>query len=430
MGELRRAGEDGPRTPVLVFDAGYHGTLAAVRTLGRAGVPITVADPSAVAAASWSRHATRRVRCPSPYDSERFLDWLLRFGDTEPRHVLQPTSDEIAFLVAANYDAIASRFTLLHPGLEPILRVLDKGRLYAHAAEAGLETPRTWFPTNEAEVAQAGREAGGPLLVKPRMQVLLNTHSKGVIVRDMNELWGQYDSFARKNVYGRALLEHCPSASKPMLQAYHPDAKGDIYVLAAFCDRTQTRFGWVAGRKVLQRPRKLGVGLCFEGDVVDPALTEGVERLCRATGYYGLFQLEFIRSQGRYLLIDFNPRLYNQLALDVARGLPLPQMVYAAALGDEAEVARLLAMRVNGEGVAFCNSVGLEMLIGAQRLSGKMSADEARHWRDWRSERRAKIVDPVVDRDDPLPLVADVATQIYGAARHPRAFLRSIVLDR
>src|SRR6266436_4705611 len=94
----------GPRSPsganpALLTMPGYGGTLAAVRCLGRAGIPVTVASEAPALPAAWSRWTTRRVRCPRPRDARAFMDWLLRFGEREPGHVLYPTSDDLAYLL-------------------------------------------------------------------------------------------------------------------------------------------------------------------------------------------------------------------------------------------------------------------------------------------------------------------------------------------
>ena len=78
--------------------------------------------------------------------------------------------------------------------------------------------------------------------------------------------------------------------------------------------------------KVLQRPRRLGIGLCFASAAVPDDLRARATRLLDSLGYFGVFELEFIRSRGRYLLIDMNPRFYNQIQLDVTRGLDLPML--------------------------------------------------------------------------------------------------------
>jgi hypothetical protein len=51
--------------------------------------------------------------------------------------------------------------------------------------------------------------------------------------------------------------------------------------------------------------------------------------------------LEFIRAGGKQLLIDFNPRFYSQMGFDIARGSPLPLLVYEAACGHEAQLAEV-----------------------------------------------------------------------------------------
>jgi UDP:flavonoid glycosyltransferase YjiC (YdhE family) len=70
------------------------------------------------------------------------------------------------------------------------------------------------------------------------------------------------------------------------------------------------------------------------------------------------------------------------------------------------------------------------LLLSAQRLSGRISAEEADRWRRWRADHYDSIVDPTVARGDTLPAVVDVLAQIYGYARHPRSFVRQIVQDQ
>lgn len=420
--------------PILVGDAGFAGTLAAVRSLGRYGLPVTVADPQPLAPALWSRYVTRRVTPPPYRQFDSFVAWLLAFGESAPRHVICPTSDEFTFALAVHREAVKERFDVNVPPLDAVLAVLDKQELYAHARASGLETPDTWLPTSDEEVRRVGREARFPLLVKPRIQVLLDTHSKGIIVHGPGDLPAAYARFEAGNTYGSALLAERPNARWPMLQAYHPRAAEGIYVLSGFYDPVLRRTVALGATKILQRPRRLGIGLCFEEAPAHPRLVEGVTRMCERTGYHGIFQLEFIREDDRFLLIDFNPRFYNFLALDIARGLALPAMVYAAAGGDHAEVARLMdAVPTPGDGDGerrtFCNRFGLGLLMGAQRLSNKMSAEDVDRWLAWWREHRPQMVDSAEDPDDPTPARVDVAWQLYLAARHPRSFVRTVVLD-
>src|SRR5512144_2262829 len=135
-----------PLAPALLGDATWYGTLAAARDLGARGVPVTLASDSLLAPARWSRHVARTVRCPRSADPRRLLDWLLAFGEREPGHVLYPTSDDLAWIVATHREELASRFRLFTPSAEGLSRLLDKGSLAREARAAGLDAPETRLP--------------------------------------------------------------------------------------------------------------------------------------------------------------------------------------------------------------------------------------------------------------------------------------------
>jgi predicted ATP-grasp superfamily ATP-dependent carboligase len=214
-----------------------------------------------------------------------------------------------------------------------------------------------------------------------------------------------------------------------MIQRYYPEAMQAIYSLSGFRDKSGKHVAMLGARKVLQRPRQLGVGLCFESAPVDAELGERVRRLCERIGYHGVFEVEFILCNGRALLIDLNARFYNQMVFDMARGLDLPRLAYAGAIGDEAEIARLVATVRQDDGggaLAFCNGFGLEVMIGVQRLIGEMSAEDAARWHGWRTLPGRKVIDAVADDDDPIPFLCDVAQQVFHYVIRPRAFVRRL----
>jgi len=225
--------------------------------------------------------------------------------------------------------------------------------------------------------------------------------------------------------------DRMPELMPPMLQRYHPEAAEGIYSLSGFRSRSGDLLRMLGATKVLQRPRRLGIGLCFESAPVPDDVRARARRLLEVLGYFGVFELEFIHVQGRHLLIDMNPRFYNQLQLDVSRGLDLPRLAYAAALGDEGEVASIAARPPPDPPVqAFCNGIGLRILVGAQRTFGTMSGAEASRWEAWRRGHGRGLVDSIAADDDPGPVLAEGAGQLYSCLRHPRAFLRMIALDR
>lgn len=426
-----------PIAPALLTSASYYGTLAAVRCLGRRAVPVTLAETHWLVPGRWSRYVRRVLPAPDPDEPEALLGWLLRFGASEPGHVLYPATDETAWLIARHRDALAEHFRLYSPTVDAVYGVLDKRLLAAAAAKVGMGTPRTWFPAGDADVLDAVSEARFPVLLKPRTQVLLAGHGKGERVDRPEELLPRYCEYRRRSTLGRALLREHPEAALPMIQEFHPGAAQGIYSVSGF--RAQT--GELVARasvKVLQRPRKLGIGLCFEEAPLRSDVIAGIDALCREVGYFGVFEAEFLvepAEDGRgeeLLLIDFNPRFFSQMAFDVDRGVPLPYLAYLGALGDarglaaEFEAARE-AQELSGR--VYCHHFVLEVMLRSQHLSGRLNDGEIDHWRTWWRTHQART-DAVAQDGDELPVLVDVAQHVVGYARHPRAFLNSMVLDR
>jgi len=158
-----------------------------------------------------------------------------------------------------------------------------------------------------------------------------------------------------------------------------------------------------------------------------------VLRLCRATGYYGVFEVEFLRHDDRLELIDFNPRFYGQLAFDIGRELPLPHLVWLAAQRREAElqeeVARAQAWQ-GGDGLVYCNRFTFSLMLTMQSISGRMTSAEVTRWREWlrRSRNREKAVDAMYSANDVAPGVVSAFRELSRALRHPRDFYRQVIV--
>jgi predicted ATP-grasp superfamily ATP-dependent carboligase len=357
------------------------------------------------------------------------VEWLLDFGARKPGHVLSLTSDDLAWLYARHRDELSKHYLFSSPSLAVTHLLLNKVRLQLAARAVGLAMPRTWLPDGETGFDEIVREARFPLVIKPQSQVLLRPHAKGVIVSKPGDLRRQYAEFAGAVRYAPTVLAHDPRLSRPSVQEYSREAAENVYGISGFIDETGELFAARASRKLLQHPQELGVGLCFEGAHMEPELEAKLVALCKRVGYHGVFEAEFIERDGAFLLIDFNPRFYGQMAFDVARGLPLPLFAYQAAIGDrerlreEIERARAADPR---QIRAYCRSFELKVFLTLRRMCGKTSRDSARRWRAWLEEHRRTMVDSVFDAEDRSPSSVEAIHHLAGYARHPRAFLRQV----
>ena len=104
-----------------------------------------------------------------------------------------------------------------------------------------------------------------------------------------------------------------------------------------------------------------------------------IQRLVKAQILAGLCDVVDSVVEGIHaVLIDFNARFYNQVGLEIARGLDIPGLVYAAATGQDEKVDDLIAAfekREKGQNYAFCNSFQFQLITRFRRGLGSMSPD-------------------------------------------------------
>ncbi len=417
----------------LLFLGDYYGTLAAARCLGGHGIHVRLADESRFSRTAASRFVRDFHRTPPLSDAPAFLAYLLERGPMLAGSVLHPASDELVFLFAQAREQLSVYYTLLLPELGSIYRILNKERLHEACVKVGCPVPRTWCPKSELELAAIVTEAaahGVKPMLKPKTQVQLRSGQKGAEIPDGVDLATSFRAFVADNPYGDELIAHDPGVVLPMVQEFMPGAAQGIYSVAGFA----TEDGRVvarASRKILQRPRRLGIGLCFEAAPLEPALVRIIGALCKELGYTGIFEIEFVEHEGAFRLIDFNPRAYSQMAFEIERALPLPLLHYLSATGQRAERDRLLDEaevwqdRDPGDQV-YTHTLLLELVEAGQLASRVARGSERENWLGWMHAHRGRLTDAVRARGDLKPVVVDVAQHARQFLRHPRSFLRSL----
>jgi predicted ATP-grasp superfamily ATP-dependent carboligase len=419
------------QVPMVLANASYYGTLAAVRALGRAGVQVTTVDPARLGLARYSRYSSQHLKCPAFEATDQWAEWLLRLGRSGPPRAVYATSDAVSFALARHRNELSAAFNLYQPECETIISILDKGRLLQDARAVGMDTPTTWFPQTAEEAAKIASEISGGVLIKPRSQLAQRNHKKGglVVKADGRQVRATFDVFRRDATHNSEFARQCPESMTPLLQEYYPEAKKVVYSLTGFREESSGRTIMRGAKKVFSRPRQIGVGLCFEDAPVLPDLAQHTVRLCERIGYYGAFELEFVMVGQKAMLIDFNGRFYNQLAFDIGRGMDLAWIAHAAATDDRDTLARAIASagttpRESAGIKSFRNRVELAMTLKMQRVCNAMSRKEADQWRHWPPGPSGNVIDAIEDDSDPLPSYIDRVEKLMAAVRHPRAFVR------
>jgi predicted ATP-grasp superfamily ATP-dependent carboligase len=178
----------------------------------------------------------------------------------------------------------------------------------------------------------------------------------------------------------------------PMVQELIPGGDDTLYTVGSYLARDGRPLGVFSGRKLRQTPP--GVGTCRVGealwvqDAVDAAL-----RLLSAFDYFGLSQVEFKRDprDGKFRLMEINPRLWQWHSLAAACGVDLPRIAYADLVGETLEEAKM-----NGDGKRWAITL----------MPGESPAFQ-----------RPPYVDAVFARDDPKPAAVHLARVVRSALR-------------
>ena len=320
----------------------HHGTLGAIRSLGRAGVPVHAVLEGPGAPAARSRHLHRRHPWgPSPHSHPEALAEHLRViaGRIGRPVLLLPLDDAGAIFIAEHAPALAECFVFTSCDPTGPRRVADKALLVEQCTRLGIACPESAIPRSPAEVDAAVRRLGLPLVLKWPRPWLLPPGMRGtVVVRTAAEAHRLFALAATLGPPSGTPFAHAPTPARggpahrgtpgrgavpedaerpgpPILQRHIPPEGGDWFFHGYFDDDGTCLFG-ATGRKHLAHPAEAGHTVSGEW-VLNPELEHLAHKIVGMLGHRGTVDLDFRfdARTGTYHLLDFNPRLGAQFRL-------------------------------------------------------------------------------------------------------------------
>jgi predicted ATP-grasp superfamily ATP-dependent carboligase len=269
----------------------------------------------------------------SPADSDASqLDFLLNLASKNHLQgwMLFPTTDESVMMIARHHPQLAEHYRLSTPPWELLRRVCDKRLLYRSAADLGLAQPWTFCPRNRDELAAL--ECPFPVVLKPAMRVGFNrlTNNKAWPVDNRAALLARYDEACE--LIDRDLL---------MVQEVIPGGGEAQFSYAAIFSEGSPLTSVVA-RRVRQFPADFGRFSTYVETVDEPGVIEPAVRLLTSIRFTGLVEVEFKKDprDGRYKLLDVNPRVWGWHTLSNRVGIDFPYLVWLLASGESVPEVR------------------------------------------------------------------------------------------
>jgi D-aspartate ligase len=312
--------------PALVMKIGHyplhHGGLGAIRSLGRAGVAVYGVHEDRRTPAACSRWLTGRFVWPTTgADPGALLDGLEAIAAQLGRQaVLVPTDDESAIFIAEHAHELRGSF--LFPDQPPGLprALASKQGLYQTCRRLGVPSPEAVVPASRAEAVAFCERASFPVVVKAIEAWVL---ARATAVRSTSIVPGP-----------EALLDlYDQAGGGVLLQEHIPD--GEDWIVHGYCDAdSELVAGWT-GVKVRSYPPHAGP-TTFGRCAANPRLAAQAQALFRRLGYRGVMDMDWRldRRDGRYKLLDFNPRVGAQFRLfSDARGLDVVRAMHLDLTG-------------------------------------------------------------------------------------------------
>ena len=380
----------GEITGALVVGGNLNG-LSIARSLGRRGVPVWVLTAPNIKLASGSRYTERTLPWPSG-DGDFQTAHLLELAERHhlDQWVLFPTSDESAALLSKYHTTLSERFRVSTASWDILRWAYDKRLTYQLAANHRVDYPVTICPAKESDLQTVSRF---PVVLKPATHAITNrfTADKAWPAANGAELLVRY----------REARDLIP-ADLILVQELIPGGGQSQFSYAALYQHGEP-IASLTARRTRQYPIDFGYSSSFVETLYVPEIVALSRRMLAAIHYTGLVEVEFKLDtrDGRYKLLDINPRLWTWSTLGARAGVDFPYLLFQLLLGSK--VSKLFG-RSGARWMRMSTDVPAAI---AEILRGRLTLGS------YLRSLRGPIEFALMALDDPLPGLLDLPLFVY-----------------
>ena len=307
---------------ILITDGNERASLAAARSLVRAGHTVSVCTPARLSLAGVSRGVrSRRVATDPLHDPAGYVAELARVARSGSPTVLLPMTDPSVEAVLEHRDELPAAITVPLPDLATYRAASDKAHVMALAESSGFAVPETRvLMTSTDPVPDA---AFFPAYVKPHRSVV----GVGKARRKLGVTPVADPSACR------AALAALPAPAFPVLLQRHVSGVGEGFFALRWEGRMVAMF---AHRRLREKPPSGGVSVYRESIALDENLAGPGARLLEALDWNGVAMIECKReaSTGRQVIMEVNGRFWGSLQLAIDAGVDFPAWLVRCAAGE------------------------------------------------------------------------------------------------
>ncbi len=308
------------RPGAIVLGGNFVG-LGVARSLGAHGIPVWVIDADrSKSIAQFSRYTKRFIETKEP-----ITEVLLREGKQHHLNgwVLFPVSDEYVDILSSNRELLSSMFRVTTPPPEVTKFALDKRLTYSRATELGIAIP--WTATGRSLADLECRTIPYPVILKPAVNhhFFPQTNIKALAVADLSEL---RQRFAQMSKY--------IPAEEILVQERIPGGGENQFSFCGVC-RDGVAYASLVARRRRQYPIEFGNASTFVETTEQPVVEAAGRRFFESVGFDGMAEIEFKFDprDGKYKILDFNPRTWGWHTLGKAAGMDFAYLLWRQTVG-------------------------------------------------------------------------------------------------
>ena len=370
----------------VIIGGDFQG-LGILRSLASENIPVYLLDHE-LCIARFSRYAKRFIRCPSAREENRFFNFLMDLAGKEELEgwVIYPNDDETVYCLANHKKQLETHYRVPMPSWDVVKFAYDKKLTYQLAENYGIAVPRTFYPRNVDELEELPLEF--PVILKPSIKEPFFSRTKKKAIRaDTKEQLTEEFKMALSII----------DSSQIMVQDLIPGGPDHLFSVGSLF-KGGDFLGRVVARRIRQHPMDFGQATTYAETVDVPELEEIAKRILGLIDYYGLSEVEFMLDprDGRYKLLEINPRPWGWHTLAIAAGVNLPYMLYQDMTG---ETAQANGFRKGVKWIRITTDIPTatrEILKGNLKIS------------DYVSSLRGRKQFAVLSAKDPLPFIAEM----------------------
>jgi D-aspartate ligase len=304
----------------IVLGGNFVG-LGIVRSLGKRGIRVWVIDADrSKTIAQFSRYTTRFIETKEP-----ITELLLREGREHNLNgwVLMPVADDYVEILSANREVLSSIYRVTTAPLAVTSFALDKRQTYRRADELGIDAPWTAVGNSLADIEAAAIPY--PVILKPAVNhhFFPQTNIKALPADNPTEL-----------ERGFAQMSRYIQPDEILVQERIPGGGENQFSFCAVCQNGRAYASLVAQRG-RQYPVDFGNASTFVFTAEQPVVEAAGRRFLESIGFDGLAEVEFKFDprDGKYKILDVNPRTWGWHTLGKAAGIDFPYLMWRQAVG-------------------------------------------------------------------------------------------------